>query len=195
MRTYTTAQLIDLLGWNNLVNELKVIFHRINNSISSFLTDAPSDGNIYGRKDEGWEEVLSGGLQPGDNISELLNDSGYLTASDVNPDLQQVSDNGNSTTRSLASENNLGNGVRLNPNGEIIQNSGSNVGNFKIIFTNNDLTALRDVIWRDKSGSPAFTNELPTVLGNYADDSAAGAANIPVGGLYHTAGVVKIRLT
>lgn len=30
---------------------------------------------------------------------------------------------------------------------------------------------------------------------NFADDATAGAAGIPVGGLYHTAGVVKIRLT
>ena len=36
---------------------------------------------------------------------------------------------------------------------------------------------------------------LPTVAGNYANDVAAAAAGIVVGSLYHTAGVVKVRLT
>lgn len=32
------------------------------------------------------------------------------------------------------------------------------------------------------------------VADNYADDAAAAAGGIPVGGLYHTDGAVKIRL-
>lgn len=36
---------------------------------------------------------------------------------------------------------------------------------------------------------------LPTVLGDYADDSAAAAGGVAVGRLYHTSGAVKIRLT
>jgi hypothetical protein len=37
---------------------------------------------------------------------------------------------------------------------------------------------------------------LPTIVGfNYANDTAAAAAGIPVGGLYHNAGVLRIRLT
>jgi len=36
---------------------------------------------------------------------------------------------------------------------------------------------------------------LPTVVGfNFADDTAAAAGGIPVGGLYHNAGVVRIRI-
>ena len=31
-------------------------------------------------------------------------------------------------------------------------------------------------------------------LGSLADDTAAGGAGVPVGGFYHTAGVIKIRL-
>jgi hypothetical protein len=31
--------------------------------------------------------------------------------------------------------------------------------------------------------------------GGYANDGAAAAAGVPVGGLYHTAGAVKVRLT
>jgi hypothetical protein len=33
------------------------------------------------------------------------------------------------------------------------------------------------------------------IPGTYADDTAAQAAGVPVGGLYHTAGAVKVRLT
>ncbi len=37
---------------------------------------------------------------------------------------------------------------------------------------------------------------LPTIVSfNYANDTAAAAAGIPVGGLYHNAGVLRIRLT
>ena len=33
------------------------------------------------------------------------------------------------------------------------------------------------------------------LITSYANDTAAAAAGVPVGGLYHTAGTVKIRLT
>jgi len=37
---------------------------------------------------------------------------------------------------------------------------------------------------------------FPTVVGfNFADDTAAAAGGIPIGGLYHTSGTLKIRLT
>ena len=36
---------------------------------------------------------------------------------------------------------------------------------------------------------------IVSISANYADDSAAATGGIPVGGLYHTSGTVKIRLT
>lgn len=36
---------------------------------------------------------------------------------------------------------------------------------------------------------------LPTVLKSAANDAAAATAGVPVGGFYHTAGVVHVRLT
>ena len=33
-----------------------------------------------------------------------------------------------------------------------------------------------------------------TGLGNYANDAAAATAGVPLNGLYHTAGAIKIRL-
>lgn len=38
------------------------------------------------------------------------------------------------------------------------------------------------------------TSHAGLSLANYADDSAAAAGGIPVGGLYHTNGVVKVRI-
>lgn len=32
-------------------------------------------------------------------------------------------------------------------------------------------------------------------LGNYADDTAAAAGGVPIGGVYHNAGAIRIRLT
>ena len=48
----------------------------------------------------------------------------------------------------------------------------------------------QDILTVDAAG-----NLKPGVLGDYASDSAAAGAGVPVGGLYHTAGTVKIRLT
>ncbi|MHA2402968.1 MAG: hypothetical protein ACXADH_08280, partial [Candidatus Kariarchaeaceae archaeon] len=44
--------------------------------------------------------------------------------------------------------------------------------------------------------NPGSRTILPDLVNfNFADDTAAAAGGIPVGGLYHSAGVVKIRLT
>jgi hypothetical protein len=53
-------------------------------------------------------------------------------------------------------------------------------------------TASRTIKLPDADGTLAIA---PTVAGNYVNDAAAAAGGIVVGGLYHTAGVVKIRLT
>jgi hypothetical protein len=53
-------------------------------------------------------------------------------------------------------------------------------------------TANRTIYFPDADGTVAIA---PTVAGDYVNDAAAAAGGIVVGGLYHTAGVVKIRLT
>ncbi len=81
----TLSQLIDLLGWANLASESKEIFKRLHDLTQTFLADAPTDGTLYGRKDGTWTEVEAAtpGLQPGDNISELTNDAGFITEDDL----------------------------------------------------------------------------------------------------------------
>ena len=48
----------------------------------------------------------------------------------------------------------------------------------------------QDILTVDASG-----NLKPGVLGNYASDSAAAAGGVPIGGLYHSSGTVKVRTT
>ena len=58
-----------------------------------------------------------------------------------------------------------------------------------------NLTATRNITLPDASGILALTNQLPQVANDFVNDAAATIGGIVVGGLYHTAGVVKIRLT
>lgn len=57
------------------------------------------------------------------------------------------------------------------------------------------LSTVRLIDFPNASGTVALTSQLPTVAGDYLNDAAAAAGGILVGGMYHTAGVVKIRLT
>ena len=50
----------------------------------------------------------------------------------------------------------------------------------------NALRSVREVI--------ALVDTVSTPLGNYANDAAAAAGGVPLNGLYHTAGAVKVRL-
>ena len=48
----------------------------------------------------------------------------------------------------------------------------------------------QDILTVDASG-----NLKPGVLGNYASDSAAATGGVPIGGLYHSSGAVKVRVS
>ena len=48
----------------------------------------------------------------------------------------------------------------------------------------------QDILTVDASG-----NLKPGVLGNYASDSAAATGGVPIGGLYHSSGTVKVRVS
>ena len=42
------------------------------------VPEAPIDGKQYARENSSWTEVAPTGLQPGDNVSELVNDENYI---------------------------------------------------------------------------------------------------------------------
>ena len=83
-----------------------------------------------------------------------------------------------------------------------------NVGNgTSDLIRSNALTILKnglatlpsvtnDLISAEPTGKAVVTKEfLATVNGNYVDDVAAASGGVSVGQMYHTAGVVKIRLS
>lgn len=87
----------------------------------------------------------------------------------------------------------------------LLGRSASADGNSQVVFSKNLttfqrfsfllLTATRKVIWPDKDGTVAFISDLPKTVDNFANDTLAAAGGIGIGKLYHTSGVVKIRLT
>lgn len=59
----------------------------------------------------------------------------------------------------------------------------------------------RDAAENDNAGATdlqaqitVLAGKLPTVAGDHADDAAAAAAGVALGGMYHTAGAVKERV-
>ena len=68
----------------------------------------------------------------------------------------------------------------------------SSAGKTVTLTSADSQAASRTIKLPDADGTVAL---LPTVAGNYANDAAAAAAGIAIGSLYHTAGVVKVRLT
>lgn len=57
-------------------------------------------------------------------------------------------------------------------------------------------SVTNDLISAELTGKAVVTKEyLATVNGNYVDDVAAASGGVSVGQMYHTAGVVKIRLS
>ena len=67
-----------------------------------------------------------------------------------------------------------------------------------VSFNDWSLPSYGDQAWLTvtQDGPPTFKRGLTIEgLGNYADDIAAAAGGVPVNGLYHTSGSVKIRLT
>ena len=57
----TLLEEINDLTWWNEINKLKNILKRL---ISTFISDAPTDGNTYARKDAEWvEQTASSGIE------------------------------------------------------------------------------------------------------------------------------------
>jgi hypothetical protein len=107
--------------------------------------------------------------------------------------LQQVTDVGNSTTNSINSTTSVqstidGNiGVFLDANGAL-QISTNGVYRVTVIES---ISADRTQYAADKDGIQCVVNPAD----NFANDTTASAGGIAIGQYYHTAGVVKIRLT
>ena len=116
--------------------------------------------------------------------------------------LQQITDNGNTitsggnTTRLTSSSIKVGesstSGMTLNSSQLIFEKSGGT--ELMLLQFPTALSGIKQITLPNSTGTIALTSQLPTVSGDYINDAAAAAGGILVGGLYHTSGVVKIRL-
>ncbi len=79
------------------------------------------------------------------------------------------------------------NEVYIKPDGVYIYNN----NHFAAILHAANLTADRSIEFPDKSGTLAIVD----IADDFINDAAAATGGIAVGGLYHTSGVVKIRLS
>ena len=92
-------------------------------SWSGLSTVTQNDRLIWNAGTSQWDVIapppVEGGLQPGDNVSELVNDAGYITAAEApTPSLQAVLDEGNTSTTDLWIGSG-GNNVVLKNNGTV----------------------------------------------------------------------------
>ena len=141
-------KLIRELTWYNKVEKSKEIFRLLT---STFLQDAPQDGNTYGRKDGEWEQL--------ENLNTL--------------NLEQVTTQGNTTTKEIFSDlgffitKNEEQGVFLGINIDgylmgslfrIIPDFGD-LAKSGIIYGNN-LTGLREYELPNKNGTIALQEDL-----------------------------------
>lgn len=77
------------------------------------------------------------------------------------------------------------------PNKVFLHTGAWYVATAKALSSDLEITGIID----DSSLAQPSVLAEPTVARNYANDAAAATGGIPVGGLYHTAGAIKIRLS
>jgi hypothetical protein len=128
----------------------------------------------------------------------------YVDANVGSPQtLQQVVDLGNVITGAFGTQTIYANLNRFDDTttGEFgIYGLGSFNKSNGVSAQNIDLPAtlsggIKTITFPNANGVVALNAQLPTVSGNYANDSAAATGGVLVGNMYHTSGTVKIRLT
>lgn len=127
--------------------------------LNGFVPEAPIDGLTYGRKDAGWVEVSGGG-----SVGTL----------------QQVTDNGNTTTNAIEMSNYIKASEFRSSADDItftdgsgnpiffFASTGANIANFDKAL----LTADRNFSFPDTNGTIALTSNIPTVDATPTDGSS-----------------------
>ena len=97
----------------------------------------------------------------------------------------------------MAQNGNFGNtNVLMIPSGSTLSDV---ITGLNTTFTTDvDVTNLQTAATLTSSSiEAAWTRLVPkyTITGSCANDSAAQSAGVPIGGMYHTAGAVKVRLS
>ena len=135
-------------------------------------------------------------VKPNTNYSCIYRGLGYWKVSAIGPNLQQVLNVGDTITNGF-------NILKINEdsfeitdptNASGLQSTGLNLKRnlmaTTVLQAAATVTAPRTITLPDASGTVALSPPLTS----YIDETAAAAGGVLVGNLYHTAGVVKIRL-
>ena len=161
----SSAQRVYALGYQNTISSASSFVAGGQNTVNGF------DNNVV----IGFRNQASG-------------QSGYVIGNDLNSSGQEVVLGSNNNVSEYPAED-ISNGlseVRF----VVATGAASNVNSNALLITAGG-----------KSGGAPSVPQIPRVIlptvvnFNFADDTAAAAGGIPVGGLYHNAGVVRIRLT
>lgn len=80
-------------------------------------------------------------------------------------------------------------GLSVTPANNFTLDASADNGTMKLARGNAGATT-QDILTVGSNGSL-----IPNVLANYANDAAAQAGGVPVGGLYQTTGTVKVRVS
>lgn len=153
-----------------------------------------------------WALLASQGAQ---GIQGVQGPTGPQGPSGGSGTLQQTVSNGNTISNGVTTMTVLADSIKTNDflggKIELVSTAGANPflkiglpsssGKTVTLTSADTQSANRTIKLPDATGTVALTSQLPTVAGDYLNDAAAAAGGVPVGGMYHTAGAVKIRLT
>lgn len=163
-------------------------FQGTNAGLNSTGNDLNAFGSSALEENTGAYINAFGSISGANNTGNYNNFLGYLsgngnTGNDVNA-IGNVAGSANT----FNNVNLFGEGAQADENGQTVL---SKDGTIMARISTNNLTATR------KYNLPDFTGTIGVIntAGNFANDTAAAAGGVPVGGLYHTSGAVKIRLT
>jgi len=126
-----------------------------------------------------------------EEFSLAISDAINFNSGEAAPTLQEVTDNGSVTTNEIKTGGLITIGG-IN-SGIVIFNDAEDSDNILGVLTaNQDITTSKNWVLPNESGTIAL---LPIIANDFVNDADAAIGGIAVGSLYHTSGVVKIRLS
>jgi hypothetical protein len=140
--------------------------------------------------------IIANSGVPGSQDLESVTSLGYITSFPIQ--------SGNAISAINPLDNNIGAGLEsngtllLSTNGSTASLAATNVTsgncNLELPDATTETLAIAVTTGSAKYADTTGQIQILDLAWNYINDAAAQAGGIPVGGLYHTAGVVKLRL-
>jgi hypothetical protein len=142
------------------------------------------------------KQIINVGTSANDGTGDTLRASQVKANANFtelyNKGLQEVTDEGDTTTNNITCTGII-NGTTIVCEDGYIDSAGDTL--FVRTITNGEIGLTTNI--GGEYTFPDYTGIVGVIntAGNFANDTAAAAGGVPVGGLYHTSGAVKIRLT